>query len=166
LEELMLIENPYGMYNPRRRHSKKSKGGHMKRNPLKGATKEWFQGVNMVDAGAALGGLAVATMLPGMIVKVPAGAAPTTNQKIMKIAVAAVGTVVTGFAFRNLSANAGKMAIAGGLAGTLSQVVGSFTPWKIGQNQIAAPQMARVGRIGESRSYANSEDAGVQVSVT
>ena len=162
----MLVENPFGMYNPRRRHSKKSKGGFMKRNPMKGVTKEWFQGVSMVDAGAALGGLAVATMLPGMVIKVAAGATPTMNQKIMKIAIAATGTVVVGFAARNLSANAGKMAIAGGLAGTLSQVLGSFTPWKIGQAQLAAPQMARVGRIGESRSYANTEDAGVQVSVT
>jgi hypothetical protein len=166
LEELMLVENPYGMYNPRRRHSKKSrKGGFMKRNPIKGAAKEWFQGISMVDAGAALGGLAVATMLPGMIIKVADGATITTNQKVMKIAVAAVGTVATGFVFRNVSPNAGKMAIAGGLAGTLSQVLGSFTPWKIGQQaRIAAPQ--RFGRIAESRSYSNVEDSGVQVSVT
>jgi hypothetical protein len=161
----MLIENPYGMYNPRRRHSKKSKGGHMKRNPIKGAAKEWFQGISMVDAGAALGGLAVATMLPGMIIRVADGATITTNQKVMKIAVAAVGTVATGFVFRNVSPNAGKMAIAGGLAGTLSQVFSSFTPWKIGQQaRIAAPR--RMGRIAESREYANNEEAGVQVSVT
>jgi hypothetical protein len=83
----------------------------------------------------------------------------------MKIAVAAVGTVATGFVFRNVSPNAGKMAIAGGLAGTLSQVLGSFTPWKIGQQaRIAAPR--RMGRIAESREYANNEEAGVQVSVT
>ena len=135
------------------------------RNPVKGVAREWFQGVNMVDAGAALAGFAAATSLPRVIVKTAEGAELSMNQKIMKIFVAAGATVVAGFACRNINANAGKMAIAGGLAGTLSQAIGSFTNYKIGGTRQIATR--RVGRIAESR-YENRvpEEAGVQVSVT
>ena len=142
MEELMLIENPYGMYNPRKRRRKGGK--KMSRNPIKGVTKEWFQGIDAMDAGAALGGLVAATMIPGMFIKT---AAVTTGQKMLKLAACAGATVATGFIFRNLSANAGKMAIAGGLAGTLSQALSMFTNINIGRPQLG---MGRTTRIGQT----------------
>jgi hypothetical protein len=140
MEELMLIENPYYY-----RKSKSRKGGKMK-NPVKGVTKEWFQGVNLMEAGAALGGLAAATMIPGLVVK----DATTTTNKLLKLGTSALATVAAGFIARNVSPNAGKMAIAGGLAGTLSQALGMFTNVQIGQRQLAAPARRSISRLGQT----------------
>jgi len=143
MEELMLIENPY--YYPTQRRSKGGKA--VKRNPagLSTVTKEWFQGVDMMDAGAALGGLAASTMIPGMIVKDTA----TTGKKLLKLVASLVSTAAAGFIFRNVSPSAGKMAIAGGLAGTLTQTLAMFTNITIGQpntRYLAAPNRG----IGQS----------------
>ena len=131
----MLIENPLGYYNPYR----KKRGGKMRKNPTTTAlTRQWFQGIDMMDAGAALGGLAASTMLPGMIVKDTS----TGLGKLWKILAAAGSTVVAGYVFKNVSSNAGKMAIAGGLAGTLSQTIAMFTNINIGRPRLAAPRFA------------------------
>ena len=95
-----------------------------------------------MDAGAALGGLAASTMLPGLVVKDTS----TTTGKVLKITAALASTVLAGFVFKNVNLVAGRMAIAGGLAGTLTQVIGMFTDIQIGR------PVSRVrGRIGESR---------------
>lgn len=167
MEELMLISNPY---NPRR---KSRKGGKMsKSNPMKGITQEWFQGINPIDAGAAVGGLAASTMLPGAIIRVEEGAPLSVGQKIGKLLLGAGSAVAMGFVFRNMSPSAGKAAVIGGIAGTAVQGIGMFTNIKIGQKSLSArksPAAITSGRknIGESRYMPTyPEEAGVQVSVT
>ena len=159
MQELMLIENPYrgrgrnpsyvapySYYKPsakKRVHvpgyvkSRKINGGKMK-NPIKIGTlgKEWFQGVDVMDAGAALGGLAASTMIPGMLVKDTS----TTMGKVLKIGAALLSAVGAGFIFRNISPTAGKMAVAGGMAGALSQALGIWTNINIGR-----PSTRRIG---------------------
>ena len=118
----------------------------MKKNPTTAIAKEWFQGVDAMDAGAALGGLAASTMLPGMFVKDTG----TTMNKVLKLAASLGSAAAAGFVFRNVSATAGKMAIAGGLAGTLTQALAMFANINIGGNkQISAPRRA-ISRIGQT----------------
>lgn len=101
----------------------------MRKNPIGAVTKEWFGGLDMMDMGAALGGLAASTMLPGMIIKT----ADTTGQKLLKTGVALACAIGAGFVFRNVSPSAGKYAIAGGVAGALAQALGAFTGIQIGR---------------------------------
>ena len=162
MQELMLISNPYGRggrnsayvapysyYKPSARkrvhvpgyvRSGRIKGGTMK-NPVKiGAIgREWFQGVDVMDAGAALGGLMASTMLPGMFVK----ESSTTMGKLLKLGAALASAAGAGFVFRNISATAGKMAVAGGMAGALSQAIGMWTNIQIGRPSSR-------GRLGEA----------------
>ena len=112
------------------------------RNPSTALAREWFQGVNAMDAGAALGGLAASTLLPSMLVK----ETTTITQKILKLTASLASAAAAGFVFRNVSASAGKMAIAGGLAGTLTQALGMFTNIQIGRPTAARQITGRVGR--------------------
>ena len=59
MHELMLLENP----RRRRRGYRRNPGALA----LPGTMREWTQGIDLMDAGAAVGGLAMATMIPGMI---------------------------------------------------------------------------------------------------
>lgn len=158
MEELMLVENPY-WGNPRKRRTK------MRKNPVGAVAKDWFRGVSPMEVGAAAGGLAMSTMLPGMIIRDTG----TTGQKLLKLLVSAASAAAAGFIFQNVDAKAGKMAVAGGLAGTLVQGIGMFTDIQIG-GPMGRPRALPVGRsrIGESRMIHTPEiyDAGVQVSVT
>ena len=155
MRELMLIENPsrrrgrnpvyVAPFSYTRGHKRVRVPGYVKhlpgeRNPggrtmarrnqiARVIPREWTQGVDLMDAGAALGGLAASTMLPGMIVRT----ADTMGQKIWKLVVCLGATVGAGMVLRNVSPGAGKMAVAGGLAGTLSQALSMFTNVKIGQ---------------------------------
>ncbi len=162
MEELMLVENPFmGHRAPVRRKNRKG-GNKMKKNPVGSITKEWFQGVDAMDAGAALGGLAMTVTIPGLVVK----QSTTTTGKLMKLGVSLLSTVGAGFIFRNFSPSAGRMAIAGGLAGTLSQGIGMFTNIQIG-GKIGNRGGSPPRRLGESRFIrSQEEDSGVQVSVT
>jgi len=157
MRELMLIENPSGRgrgRNPvyvapysyrkpsigKRVHvpgyvknlpgERNPRGGIMK-NPIgtRAITKEWLGGMNMTDMGAALGGLASSTMLPGIIIRT----ADTMGQKLLKAVVAFACAAGAGFVFRNISPSAGKMAVAGGVAGALAQTISAFTGITIGQ---------------------------------
>ena len=129
MESLMLLENPY--YRPRRKRRGKGRKNPMARAlALPGTFREWTQGVDLMDAGAAVGGLAAATMLPGMLVRDTS----TMGRKFMKLLVslgAAMGAGALGKAM--ISASAGKAAIIGGIAGTSAQALGMFTTIKIGQ---------------------------------
>lgn len=169
-EELVLLENPY--YNPPRRRRRRR--NLVSKNPTQAITKEWFQGVDMMDAGAALGGLAASTMLPGMLVK----DATTNTEKLLKLTASLGSTAAAGFIFRNISASAGKMAIAGGLAGTLTQALSMFTNIQIGnpRQQISAPRYiaqnrptshpsGRMSGIGVPMP-ASGADSGIIVSTT
>ena len=165
MQELMLLENPYRRRNVMARRKSRRGGGAL---AMPAVAREWFGGMDFMDMGSALGGLAAATMIPGMLVPTAA----TTMQKLMKVAASFGSAIAAGFVFRNVSANAGKYAIAGGIAGALAQTIGMFTTIKIGQpmgqamlRSPAAP--AQMRRISESRAmpYAG-EDASVQVSTT
>ena len=102
------------------------------KNPVSaGALKrEWFAGMDLVDVGAAAGGLVLSSMIPSFIIK----DAATPFQKFGKVMLALVSTAGAGFVFRNFSQSAGRAAVAGGLAGTVVQAIGSFTDLNIGRN--------------------------------
>ena len=128
MEELILVENPY--YRPRRQ----KRGGKRMKNPISAATlkREWFAGMDLVDMGAAAGGLVAASMIPNIFIKDTV----TTWQKIGKILLALVSTAGAGFIARNLSASAGKAAVAGGLAGTVVQAIAIFANVNLGQPRL------------------------------
>lgn len=99
-----------------------------------------------MEAGAALGGLAAATMVPGLVVKT----ADTTGQKLLKVIVSLGATAAAGYAFKQVNATAGKMAVAGGLAGTLTQALAMFTNIKIGGQPARVSAPRTMGRIGQT----------------
>ncbi len=120
-KDVLLFENP-----KRRRHSRR-------RNPVASSVMpksigKYFQGIDLVDAAAATGGLAVTTLVPGMVIKDTS----TAWMKIAKLLVAAAGAVAAGMLASNLKASAGKAALIGGLAGVGSQALSMFTNVKIG----------------------------------
>lgn len=150
METLMLLENPRrrrrrrrSYYNPvgvddfgnpimleqnRRRRRRRS-------NPMaiRGTMREWTQGVDLMDAGAAVGGLAMSTMIPGMLVK----DTTTLTGKLLKLSASlgsAIGAGAIGRAM--ISPSAGKAAIIGGVAGTAAQALGMFTSIEIGQRRL------------------------------
>ena len=156
MQELLLIENP----RRRRRRRRNPQGGIMKGLGVKSISREWFAGMDLMDMGAAVGGLAASTMIPGRIVTV----AETTGQKIMKIAVAFACAAGAGFLARNISLTAGKYAVAGGVAGALSQTLGAFTNVDIGK-----PSMRYISRgrgLGIPFTTPSGNESNVQVSVT
>lgn len=139
--------NPYGFdafgnMNPRRRRRKSRRNPMAKALELPRTVREWTQGVDVMDAGAAVGGLAAATMIPGIIVKDPV----TIWQKLWKLGVslgAAFGAGAIGRAV--ISPSAGKAAVIGGVAGTAATAIGMFTGFTIGQ-----PKKLGTRRIGET----------------
>ena len=169
MQELMLIENPrkrrgrnpvyVAPYSYRKPsiHKRVSVPGYVKhlpgeRNPrggnvknpngVRAITKQWFAGLDIMDMGAALGGLASSTMIPGMIVP----SAVTMGQKIWKAVLAFGCAAGAGFVFQNVSSSAGKMAVAGGVAGALAQTIGAFTGVSIGQPR----RLSSSRRLGET----------------
>lgn len=142
MEELMLMENPYdyGYSNPKRKKRKS-------RNPrgIKGLTsartwREWTQGTDLLDIGAGVAGLYAATTIPGMFVKDTS----TLTKKLTKVAASVLVAIATGAAGRSfLSADAGKAAVLGGLAGTAIQSLSMFAGISMGRNtrQLGAPIM-------------------------
>jgi len=162
MEELMLLENPkrrrrrgrnpvgfdeFGNpifiggesmsgYNPRRkRRSRRNPVGAL---ALPGTVREWTQGVDLMDAAAAVGGLAASTMIPGMIVKTTV----TTWDKILKLAISLGAAVGAGSVARSMvSPSAGRAAIIGGIAGTAAQAITMTTGIQIG-----GPKALRPGR--------------------
>lgn len=124
--------NPIEVFNPRRK-----KVARRRRNPVQNqlvaartTLREWTQGVDLMDAGAAVAGLAASTMLPGAIIK----DVSTTGKKIAKLALALLAAIGAGAVGRAMvSPSAGKAAVIGGIAGTVAQALGMFTAIKIGQ---------------------------------
>jgi len=139
MEELVLIENPYY----RKRKTRRSK----MKNPVSVSTlkNEWFAGLDLMDMGAAAGGLLASTMLPGIFVK----ETNTTLQKLGKILLALLSAAGAGFIFKSFAKNpsAGKAAVAGGVAGAVVQAIGLFTDINIGG----------VRRIGPGRRIDSAE---------
>ncbi len=118
----------------------------MRRNPFAvGSVREWTQGVDAMDAVAAFGGFAAATMLPSYLIKPSTAATPlTNNQKILKVVAAVVAALGVGLLAKNMmGAGAGKAAVIGGLTGAGAQAITSFTTVKI--NPIALPMGYHIG---------------------
>lgn len=114
--------------NPRRKRSRRNPPSIMPKS-LSGL----FQGVGIEEGAAAIGGLAAATMLPGYIVKLEAGATElTTTQKLLKFGVALGAAGLAGMIGKSVSARMAQFAVAGGLAGAGAQAIGAFTDIKIG----------------------------------
>ena len=140
--ELMLLENPYmggfdylGGLNPKRRKHR--------RNPMARALAlpaGWTQGVGLMDAAAAVAGLAASTMIPGMIVKT----ADTTGSKVLKLAVSLGAAIAAGMVFKRIAPGSSKAAVVGGMAGTVATALSMFTGIKIG-GPLALPSGRRIG---------------------
>ena len=127
LETLALLENPWR--NPRRRGRKRNPARALAMpQPVRG----WMQGVDLMDAGAALGGLAASTTIPAMLVK----DTTTMGGKLLKL-VASLGSALAAGQLGKMviSPSAGKAAVIGGVAGTAAQALGMFTSIKIGGSQ-------------------------------
>jgi len=136
--EILLQENPY------RRKRRRSRS---RRNPAaalampKGLAEFW-QGISPMDAGLALGGFAGAIMLPGMIIK----DAATRGQKFGKFLLALGSAGLVGLAAKSLGGVSGaRAAVAGGMAGALSQGLAAFTDIEIGRS---GPRMLGRGHPG------------------
>lgn len=108
-------------YNPTRRKRRMARTKVMPRQVTK-----WLQGVDIVDTGAAVGGLAVATMLPAAM------AQATTGQKLLKLGASLVSAMGAGFVGQQISPSAGKAAVLGGAAGTAMLGLALFTSIQIG----------------------------------
>ena len=143
------------------------------RNPpgVKAIQREWLGGMNIMDMGAAAGGLLASTMLPNYLVV----NADSTGKKVFKVILSFASAAGAGFIFRNVSATAGKSAVAGGVAGAVVQAIAAFTSIEIGGLTRGNPGSFRAlppasvrGRssIGESRYQMPGTDTGVQISVT
>lgn len=154
---ILLEENPmrgynpmrfedFGEYNPRRRARKKK---NILTNPavaMPAALKGWTQGVGIMDAAGALGGIAMASWLPGVVVK----AATTTGGKVLRIVLGLVSAGLAGYIGNAIGGKRlGQAAVIGGLAGTAAGALGSFTSVKwpgIGQRALSGGR----GSIGEA----------------
>ena len=104
--------------------------------------REWTQNTDLMDVGAAVGGLAMAAMIPSAIIPV----AETGMRKFLKILVSFGSAVGAGMIFRNISASAGKAAVLGGLAGTATQAIGVYTGFEIGKLGAGRRPLLPVGR--------------------
>ena len=147
--ELMLLENPsfdyLGNVNPRRRHRR--------RNPMArglsaiGIKSSWTQGVSIMDAAAAVAGLAGAAYIPSLVVK----DTTTTTGKLLKVIAALGSTIVVGMALKRVAPGAARAAVIGGLAGTTVQALSLFTGIKVpgfGGNLLGSGGYIR--RLGET----------------
>lgn len=87
------------------------------------------QGVTMEDTIAAVGGLALAGMLPSMIIT-----GNTTQQIWMKLGVGFAASLGAGYIAHQVlgKRTAAKAAVLGGLAGTTVTAINNLTTFKIG----------------------------------
>ena len=162
-ETLMLLENPrFGKrrrrnpagfdefgnpifisgYNPRRR--RRNTMARTRALAMPSTWREWTQGVDLMDAASAAGGLTAAISLPGVFVKDTG----TMVNKFWKLTVSlgcALGAGALGKAM--ISPSAGKAAAIGGIAGTTAQALAMFIPNfpSIGQRKMLGTR-----RIGET----------------
>lgn len=113
-------------YNPTAAaaYSRKYRSGGKKVARGKAISRQYLQGIGMTEALAAAGGLVIATVLPGMIVKTT----DTTSAKWMKVGVAALAAVGAGMVGKAISPSAAKFAVVGGLAGVAVQALNVLSP--------------------------------------
>jgi len=172
--ELLLLENPMGYGNPWYgqpiRHSRAAKKGKRRkkrklsksrrRNPIMrkntlamGTTwREWTQGASAMDIGAAVGGLAASSMIPGMLVK----DTTTNTKKALKLAASFGIAVAAGSVGKAvLGDNAGKAAVLGGMTGFGVQLLSALTGVQIGGQLTSGRGVRRIGpgSAGNLRRY-------------
>jgi len=112
---------------------------------------QWTQGVDFKEILSGGAGLAATTMVPGMIVKTTL----TTGTKLAKLGVSLGLAIVAGMALKAVAGpQAGKAAFIGGVAGTVIQGIGMFTPIVIGNSGMGALPVGR--RLGETLNIAPS----------
>lgn len=134
-QEILLEENPRGWYGASKAHSRAAKKGWGRRNPVSNprvkagalamptSIDQFFAGVSPMDAAWAVGGFAGAIMLPGAIIRV----ADTTGQRVGKFLLALGSAGVVGLAAKSVGGvSAARAAVAGGMAGALSQALSSL----------------------------------------
>ena len=163
IDELMLLENPgfnsFGMMNPRRRR-RRNPVARSRSLALPSTMRGWTQGVDLMDAGAAVGGLAASTMIPGMIVK----DATTIGGKLTKLAVSLGSALGAGALGKTMiSPSAGKAAIIGGVAGTAAQALGMFTNIQIGEQSSTRRVIRRIGDTMEVSPASTREGERVSI---
>lgn len=151
MDELMMMENPYGfsIYNPKRRKNKMAKSRALA-IPGERQLKRYTMGVGIMDAGMGLAGVAGATMLPGYVVKDTS----TNTNKLLSSGASLLSAVAIGAAAKAVvNAEAAKAAVIGGLAGFVAHTILLFSGKSliggvVGRNTVR--------RIGESTVVSNS----------
>ena len=92
-------------------------------------TKNWSQGVDIKEMLSGAAGLAITTVVPGMVVKTTT----TMGSKLMKLGVSLAVTALGAYALKSVAgAQAGKAAFIGGVAGTTIQALTMFNVIKLG----------------------------------
>ena len=101
----------------------------MKNLAIGGTFRDMTQGLTMIDIGAAVGGLAASSMIPGMVVKDTA----TNAKKALKLAVSFGCAVAVGaIAKSSISESAGRAAVLGGMTGFGVQLLSTLTGIQVG----------------------------------
>lgn len=117
------------------------------------ALKGYTQGVRLIDAGAAAGGLAFTAWLAPLVVKDTL----TTAGKAMRIGAGIGSSMLAGFVAGYLDKRAAQMAVAGGLATTTLQALemaglslkgtkmltGGKTIRRLGTSTVVSPAVTR-----------------------
>jgi len=100
----------------------------MARNPIP-FVGTLTQGVGIEDAVAAIAGLALSTVVPGVIVKpAAAGGALTDTQRWMKVLTGVAVALAAGYGAEMVSRGSGKAAVLGGLAGAGVNAINVLKP--------------------------------------
>ena len=132
--DLMLEDNPFGMYNPRGVYRRRGRRG--KRGLLGGvagigggaAVRSLTGGLTLVEVASAVGGFAAVQIVPAMLVK----NTTTIGGKLLKLAAAIGTTLAAGMVIgKAVGGGAGKAAIIGGMTSTGVQVVNLVRPGTI-----------------------------------
>ena len=132
----------------------------MSKNPfaLGSTAKEWLQGANAMDIGAAVGGIAMATIVPTMLVRT----ADTGTQKALRLAASFASAIAAGALGKAmLGSTAGKAAVLGGMTGFGVQLLATLTGIQIGQRLLGGGNVRRLpGRTGRYPAPATESPFG------
>mgnify|MGYP001579326577 CR=1 FL=1 len=132
--DLMLEDNPWGMYNPRGHYKRHKRGA---RKGLLGglggigggaAVRTLTGGLTLVEVASAVGGFAAVQVIPALVVK------DTTKitGKLLKVAVALGTTLAAGMVIgKAVGGGSGKAALIGGMTSTGVQIVNVIRPGTI-----------------------------------
>lgn len=121
----------------------------------KSLTNKYLQGVGTTELLAGAGGLLLADMVPGWIIKTT----DTTGKKLAKVGVALIVTAAAGMVAKSVSPTAGKAAVIGGVAGTALMAANSLTSLRLsGPRALSAGGVTRLGATSVSPMMSNEPD--------